>query len=226
HGFEGQGPEHSSARLERFLTSAAEDNYQVCQPTTPAQMFHLLRRQVLRKWRKPLVVMTPKSLLRHPRCISSFEDLEQGTYQRVIADPSVDPKKVKRILLCTGRVYFDLVERREQMNRDDLAIIRLEQLYPLPRKMLAEAIAPYNEAAPLVWVQDEPRNQGAWPFFLQRYLQEKFLGERELHVASRKHSASPATGSKAAHKLEQELLLAQAFGETIEDPAPAATYAK
>jgi 2-oxoglutarate dehydrogenase E1 component len=226
HGFEGQGPEHSSARLERFLTSAAEDNYQVCQPTTPAQMFHLLRRQVLRKWRKPLVVMTPKSLLRHPRCISSFEELETGTYQRVIADPVVDPKKVKRILLCTGRVYFDLIDRREQMERDDLAIIRLEQLYPLPRKMLAEAIASYSESAPLVWVQDEPRNQGAWPFFLQRYLQEKFLGERELHVASRKHSASPATGSKAAHKLEQELLLAQAFCETVEEHTPPATYAK
>jgi 2-oxoglutarate dehydrogenase E1 component len=226
HGFEGQGPEHSSARLERFLTSAAEDNYQVCQPTTPAQMFHLLRRQVLRKWRKPLVVMTPKSLLRHPRCISSFEDLEQGTYQRVIADATVDPKKVKRILLCTGRVYFDLVDRREKMERDDLAIIRLEQLYPLPRKMLAEAIAPYDQEVPLVWVQDEPRNQGAWPFFLQRYLQEKFLGERELHVASRKHSASPATGSKAAHKLEQELLLAQAFGETVEEHAPPPTVAK
>ena len=226
HGFEGQGPEHSSARLERFLTSAAEDNYQVCQPTTPAQMFHLLRRQVLRKWRKPLVVMTPKSLLRHPLCISSFEELEKGTYQRVIADDAVDAKKVDRILLCTGRVYFDLVERREKMGRDDLAIIRLEQLYPLPRKMLAQAIAPYRTDIPLVWVQDEPRNQGAWPFFLQRYLQEKFLGDRELIVASRKHSASPATGSKAAHKLEQELLLAQAFGETVEEPVPSASYAK
>jgi len=217
HGFEGQGPEHSSARLERFLTSAAEDNYQVCQPTTPAQMFHLLRRQAMRKWRKPLVVMTPKSLLRHPRCISGFEDLEQGTYQRVITDPEADPKKASRILLCTGRVYYDLIDRRDKMERDDLAIIRLEQLYPLPRRMLAEAIAPYSKDIPLVWVQDEPRNQGAWPFFLQRFLQEKFLGDRELRIASRKHSASPATGSKAAHKLEQELLLAEAFGETLEE---------
>jgi len=226
HGFEGQGPEHSSARLERFLTSAAEDNYQVCQPTTPAQMFHLLRRQVLRKWRKPLVVMTPKSLLRHPLCISSFEDLEKGSYQRVIADTQVEPKKVKRILLCTGRVYFDLVERREEMKRDDVAIVRLEQLYPLPRKMLAQAISAYAQDTPLVWVQDEPRNQGAWPFFLQRFLQEKFLGDRELLVASRKHSASPATGSKAAHKIEQELLMAEAFGETVTKPLPVSTVAK
>ena len=226
HGFEGQGPEHSSARLERFLTSAAEDNYQVCQPTTPAQMFHLLRRQVLRKWRKPLVVMTPKSLLRHPRCISSFDDLASGTYQRVISDTVPEPAKVKRILLCTGRVYYDLIDRRDKMGRDDLAIIRLEQLYPLPRKMLAQAIKPYADEVPLVWVQDEPRNQGAWPFFLQRFLQEKFLGERELMIASRKHSASPATGSKAAHKLEQELLLAEAFGETVEEPTQALPMAK
>ncbi len=228
HGFEGQGPEHSSARLERFLTSAAEDNYQVCQPTTPAQMFHLLRRQVIRKWRKPLVVLTPKSLLRHPLCVSRFEDLEHGTYLRIIPDldAQAHPDKIERILLCTGRVYFDLVERREKMQRDDLAIIRLEQLYPLPRKMLAQAIAPYRTDIPLVWVQDEPRNQGAWPFFLQRYLQEKFLGDRDLYVASRKHSASPATGSKAAHKIEQEVLLAEAFGETVEHPVGATPVAK
>lgn len=226
HGFEGQGPEHSSARLERFLTSAAEDNYQVCQPTTPAQMFHLLRRQVLRRWRKPLVVLTPKSLLRHPLCVSSFDDMEKGSYQRVIADPDANPKKVKRILLCTGRVYYDLIERREKMKRDDIAIIRLEQLYPLPRKMLAEAVAQYADDVPLVWVQDEPRNQGAWPFFLQRFLQEKFLGDRGLMVASRKHSASPATGSKAAHKIEQEVLLAEAFGETAEPTKPIAPISK
>jgi len=226
HGFEGQGPEHSSARLERFLTSAAEDNYQVCQPTTPAQMFHLLRRQMLRKWRKPLVVLTPKSLLRHPLCVSNFDDLAQGTYQRVIPDHQAEPGKVKRILLCTGRVYYDLFDRREKMERDDLAIIRLEQLYPLPRKMLVEAIEPYGQDVPLVWVQDEPKNQGAWPFFLQRFLQERFLGDRELHIASRKHSASPATGSKAAHKLEQELLLAEAFGETVQEPAHASPVAK
>ena len=189
-------------------------------------MFHLMRRQVLRKWRKPLVVMTPKSLLRHPRCVSEFADLETGTYQRVIADGVVEPKKVKRILLCSGRVYYDLAERREQMGRDDLAILRLEQLYPLPRKILSDAIAPYGQDVPLVWVQDEPRNQGAWPFFLQRFLQEKFLGERELLVASRKHSASPATGSKAAHKLEQELLLAEAFGETVDQPTQALPLAK
>ncbi|MEM1353774.1 MAG: 2-oxoglutarate dehydrogenase E1 component [Planctomycetota bacterium] len=217
HGFEGQGPEHSSARIERFLTSAAEDNYQVCQPSTPAQMFHLLRRQVLRKWRKPLIVFTPKSLLRHPLCISSFDDLAVGSYQRVLKDDREDPKQTTRVLLCSGRVYYDLIERREQMSRDDIAIVRLEQLYPLPRKQLAEAIAPFGDAK-LVYVQDEPRNQGAWPFFQQRFYQEQFLGKRELEIASRKHSASPATGSKAAHKLEQEVLLAEAFGETFETP--------
>jgi len=215
HGFEGQGPEHSSARIERFLTSAAEDNYQVCQPSTPAQMFHLLRRQVMRKWRKPLIVFTPKSLLRHPLCISSFDDLATGTYQRVLKDERQDHKQTTRVLLCSGRVYYDLIERREQMSRDDIAIVRLEQYYPLPRKQLAEAIAPFGDAK-LVYVQDEPRNQGAWPFFQQRFYQERFLGDREIEIASRKHSASPATGSKAAHKIEQELLLAEAFGETVD----------
>ena len=218
HGFEGQGPEHSSARIERFLTSAAEDNYQVCQPTTPAQMFHLLRRQMLRKWRKPLVVFTPKSLLRHPHCVSSFDDLASGTYQRVVGDERPgEPKQTTRVLLCTGRVYYDLIERREQMNRDDIAIVRLEQLYPLPRKSLVAALAAYPADTPLVWVQDEPKNQGAWPFFQQRFYQERFLGERTLRVACRKHSASPATGSKAAHKIEQEVLLAEAFGESHEE---------
>lgn len=216
HGFEGQGPEHSSARLERFLTSAAEDNYQVCQPTTPAQLFHLLRRQMLRKWRKPLVALTPKSLLRHPQCVSTFDDLAKGTYQRVLGDERPDAAKTSRILLCTGRVYYDLIERREKMGRDDVAIVRLEQLYPLPRKSLVEAISGYDADTPLVWVQDEPKNQGAWPFFQQRFYQERFLGERTLSVASRKHSASPATGSKAAHKIEQEVLLAEAFGECVE----------
>ncbi|MFI4859085.1 MAG: 2-oxoglutarate dehydrogenase E1 component [Phycisphaerales bacterium JB063] len=222
HGFEGQGPEHSSARIERFLTSAAEDNYQVCQPTTPAQMFHLLRRQVMRPWRKPLVVFTPKSLLRHPLCVSSFEDLASGSYERVLPDARAGkPKETSRILLCTGRVYYDLIERREKMERDDIAIVRLEQLYPLPRKSLVDTLAAYPADTPLVWVQDEPKNQGAWPFFQQRFYQERFLGERSLSVACRRHSASPATGSKAAHKIEQEVLLAEAFGETYEAP-PAA----
>jgi len=217
HGFEGQGPEHSSARIERFLTSAAEDNYQVCQPTTPAQMFHLLRRQVLRPWRKPLIVFTPKSLLRHPVCVSSFEEMSKGTYQRVLHDVrETQPADTSRILLCSGRVYYDLIERRDQMHRDDIAIVRLEQLYPLPRKSLARALEPYSQDTPVVWVQDEPMNQGAWPFFQQRFYQEKFLGERKLSVAARRHSASPATGSKAAHKIEQEVLLAEAFGETFE----------
>src|SRR5690606_7745000 len=164
HGFEGQGPEHSSARLERFLTLAAEDNIQVCYPTTPAQYFHLLRRQVLRAWRKPLVVMTPKSLLRHPACISTLEDLSRGTFKRVIGDDSVPANGVKRVLLCTGKVYYELRDRREKLGRPDVAIVRLEQLYPLSTAELEKSLEPFARDVPVTWVQEEPENMGALRF--------------------------------------------------------------
>ncbi len=214
HGFEGMGPEHSSARLERFLTLAAEDNIQIVQPTTPAQFFHVLRRQAVRNWRKPLIVFTPKSLLRHPKVISSLEDCAHGIFQRVLPDDS-KLSNVKRILLCTGKVYYDLAAYREAHKRDDVAIIRLEQLYPLPAAPLDAALSAYAEDTPVFWVQEEPTNMGAW-----RYLHEKFgrklFNRFPFAPVSRVESASPATGSSHAHKLQQAQLVACAFG----DPEP------
>ena len=209
HGFEGQGPEHSSARIERFLQIAAEDNIQVCNLTTPAQFFHVLRRQVKRLWRKPLVVFTPKSLLRQADAVSTLDELVNGPFQRVIADTSVDPAKVRRILLCTGKVYYDLAAERRKRVRDDVAILRLEQIYPLS-DALSRALAPYQAGTPVVWVQEEPRNMGAW-YFLNARRVDLLAGRHELSLVSRLESASPATGSKAAHDLEQSMLLEQAF---------------
>jgi 2-oxoglutarate dehydrogenase E1 component len=209
HGFEGQGPEHSSARIERFLQLSAEDNIQVCNPTTPAQLFHVLRRQVHRPWRKPLVIFTPKSLLRHPDAVSSLDELVAGGFQRVIPDTLVQPPEVKRILLCSGKVYYDLAAERQRLGRRDVAIVRLEQLYPLS-DALDRALAPYASGTPLVWVQEEPRNMGPWYFLNAR--REALFGDRHpLSIACRPESASPATGSKAAHDLEQQMLLDAAF---------------
>ena len=218
HGFEGQGPEHSSARIERFLNQCAEDNMQVCNPTTPAQLFHLLRRQIVRKWRKPLIVMTPKSLLRHPKCVSTLEDLSPGTaeaprrFRRVLTDPEVGPGQAKRILLCSGKVYYDLLARREQLGRNDVAILRLEQLYPFPVDELAAALEPYGDDATVTWVQEEPRNMGAWQF-LKGGFGSKLLHRWTMNRVARPTSASPATGSKAAHGIEQEKLMTQAFDD-------------
>jgi 2-oxoglutarate dehydrogenase E1 component len=209
HGFEGQGPEHSSARIERFLQLSAEDNIQVCNVTTPAQFFHLLRRQVKRMWRKPLVVFTPKSLLRHPEAVSTLDELSRGTFRRVIPDDGADPAKVTRILLCSGKVYFDLAAERRRRAREDVAIVRLEQYYPLSEALPA-ALAAYKEGTPLVWVQEEPRNMGPW-YFLNARRQELLRGRHPLSLVSRPESASPATGSKAAHDLEQKMLLEEAL---------------
>jgi 2-oxoglutarate dehydrogenase E1 component len=208
HGFEGQGPEHSSARLERFLHLAAEDNIQVMNLTTPAQYFHALRRQVVSPWRKPLVIMSPKSLLRHPSCASPLEDFTGAGFQTVIPDTKV--KKASRLLVCTGRLYYDLIEAREKRGRDDVAIVRMEQLYPLCKEDLKAAIEPYGDL-PIIWVQEEPRNMGAWPFMRFRY--GDLLLKRKFEAITREESASPATGSLASHKREQDLLIRQAFGE-------------
>jgi len=208
HGFEGQGPEHSSARLERFLNLCAEDNLQVCNLTTPAQIFHVLRRQVLRPWRKPLIIMTPKSLLRHKSAVSTLRDLSEGSFQRLIPDRSAPPDKVKRVLLCSGKVYYDLIAGRAAKGRKDVAILRLEQLYPLSEKLLEETLKPYGKA-PLIWVQEEPFNMGSWYFLSARW--PKALPG--LQCVSRPESASPATGSAASHKFEQQLLIDQAFGD-------------
>jgi len=211
HGFEGMGPEHSSARLERFLQLAAEDNLQIANPTTPAQMFHLLRRQVWRHWRKPLVVMTPKSLLRHPECVSDLEDLTDGFFHPVLDDPDVaDPGLVTRTLLCCGKIYFDLKAERARLKRDDVAIVRLEQPYPLPASALAGVLGRYPQDSDLIWVQEEPANMGVWPYLRYRF-GERLLGHR-LHGVCRPEAPSPATGSAASHRLELCLLLEQVFG--------------
>jgi 2-oxoglutarate dehydrogenase E1 component len=211
HGFEGMGPEHSSARVERFLQLAAEDNLQIANPTTPGQLFHLLRRQVWRHWRKPLVLLSPKSLLRHPDCVSSLDDLSAGSFEPVLADPTApDPAKVKRILLCSGKVYYDLEKERSHRGRDDVAILRLEQPYPVPASALIGAVGRYADETPLIWVQEEPANMGVWPYLRYRFGQ-RFLG-RELLGVCRPEAASPATGSAASHKLELCLLLDQVFG--------------
>jgi 2-oxoglutarate dehydrogenase E1 component len=209
HGYEGQGPEHSSARVERFLQMCAQDNIQVCNLTTPAQLFHALRRQVLRPWRKPLVVFTPKSLLRAKDATSTLADLSKGGFQRVIPDASVDPRSVKRVLLCSGKVYYDLVAARKARGREDVAIVRLEQLYPM-NETLIEALSPYADGTKLVWVQEEPRNMGPW-YFLNANLRQKIGDRLPLSVVSRPADASPATGSKASHDLEQKRLIEEAF---------------
>ncbi len=215
HGFEGQGPEHSSARLERFLDLAAEDNIQVVNLTTPAQYFHCLRRQVVRPWRKPLVVMSPKSLLRHPRVTSTLDDLVDGQFHRVLGDTfdggkGAAPTDVRKILLTSGKVYYELEAAREARSAADVAILRLEQYYPLSQDLLADALAPYAAGTPLVWVQEEPRNMGAWSF-LRRQLRTDIVDRWPLSCVSRPESASPATGSAAAHKMEQAQLIDKAF---------------
>jgi len=219
HGFEGMGPEHSSARLERFLQLGARDNIQVIYPTTPAQYFHSLRRQALRKWRKPLIVMTPKSLLRHPKSVSPREEFSKGSFLRVIADSGPARRRsVKRILLCSGKIYFDLEHKRQELGRDDVAIIRLEQLYPFPEKPLQSLLAEYPAATPLTWVQEEPENMGAW-WYLNLRFNQRVLGNRPVSVVARAPAASPATGSATRHKEQQQLLLNQAFGISADAPS-------
>ncbi|QDS86626.1 2-oxoglutarate dehydrogenase E1 component [Rosistilla ulvae] len=210
HGFEGQGPEHCSSRVERFLAMAAEHNIQICQPTTPAQYFHLLRRQVLRRWRKPLICLTPKSLLRHPLVVSDLKDLEARQFRKILPDTQVSPDNARRILLCTGKVYYDLLEARKQRGLEDVAILRIEQLYPLKTHELMSAFGGYAAGNDIFWVQEEPKNMGAWPYLKLNYGDQ--LAERfNLHCVSRVESASPSTGSMRTHKLEQEELIEAAF---------------
>jgi 2-oxoglutarate dehydrogenase E1 component len=210
HGFEGQGPEHSSARLERYLNMSAEDNWQVCNVTTAAQYFHVLRRQLVRPFRKPLILMTPKSLLKRDEAASTFDDLA-GDFQRVIGDRTADPNRVRRALLCTGKVYYDLDERRRSKKIDDAAIIRVEQIYPFPSAQIKAELRRYPKLEKLVWVQEEPWNMGAW-FFLRAH-EHTDGGDLPLPLAcvSRAESASPATGHRKAHEFEQEMLLDQAL---------------
>jgi 2-oxoglutarate dehydrogenase E1 component len=212
HGFEGQGPEHSSARLERFCNLGAQDNIQVIYPTTPAQYFHALRRQVVRPWRKPLIVMTPKSLLREPRAVSSLAECAEGKFQRILADTAIEPKNVRRILLCTGKIFYELQAQREALQRQDVALVRVEELYPLTDQTLQKALAPYAAGTPVLWVQEEPENMGAWRFF-RGHFGESLFGQFPFGGIRRPASASPATGSARIHKKDQKYLLAQALAE-------------
>ncbi len=214
HGYEGQGPEHSSARLERYLQLCAEHNMQICVPTTPAQVFHMLRRQVIRPLRKPLIVFTPKSLLRHKLAISTLEDLAEGSFKTVIPEiDELDPAKVERVVLCSGKVYYDLLEARREREQDNVAIVRLEQLYPFPEEQLLEALAPYTNIKDMVWCQEEPMNMGAWyssQHHMRRVLHINSPG-LNLNYAGRDAAASPAAGYMALHIEQQQKLINDAL---------------
>jgi 2-oxoglutarate dehydrogenase E1 component len=215
HGYEGQGPEHSSARLERFLQLCAEHNMQVCVPTTPAQIFHLLRRQSVRPLRKPLVVFTPKSLLRHKEAISELEELTTGGYQNVIGETdALDPAKVTRLVMCSGKVYYELRTARREANLDNVVIIRIEQLYPFPDEEFALAVAPYENISEVVWCQEEPQNQGVW--YSSKHHFNRLLDTADKHYeisyAGREASASPAAGYAALHLAQQKQLIEEALG--------------
>ena len=211
HGYEGQGPEHSSARLERFLQMCAEQNMQVVVPSTPAQVYHMLRRQVVRPMRRPLIVMSPKSLLRHPLCTSSLEDLAEGNFQPAIPEiDALDPALVKRVVFCSGKVYFDLLEQRRTNEQNDVAIVRIEQLYPFPKEDVEAAIAQYTNVVDYVWCQEEPQNQGAW-YSSQHNFRSALPASAILHYAGRPASASPAVGYMSVHVKQQKALVEDAL---------------
>lgn len=211
HGYEGQGPEHSSARLERYLQLCAEQNMQVCVPSTPAQVYHMLRRQALRGMRRPLIVMSPKSLLRHPLAISSLDELANGSFQPAIGEiDALDPQQVKRVVLCSGKVYYDLLEQRRKNEQTDVAIVRIEQLYPFPHKAVHEALKDYAHVQDFVWCQEEPLNQGAW-YCSQHHFREVVPFGASLRYAGRPASASPAVGYMSVHQQQQQDLVNDAL---------------
>lgn len=216
HGYEGQGPEHSSARLERFMQLSADTNMQVVQPTTASQIFHLLRRQMVRNLRKPLVIMTPKSLLRNKDATSPLIEFTKGSFQTVIGEHKEEvlkkADKVKRVIACSGKVYYDLAKKREEKGADDVAIIRVEQLYPFPHKVFAAELKKFPNATDIVWCQDEPQNQGAW-FFVQHYIHENMLDGQKLGYSGRAASASPAVGYSHLHQEQQKALVDGAFSK-------------
>jgi len=213
HGYEGQGPEHSSARVERFMQLAADTNMQLVQPTTASQIFHVLRRQMVRNLRKPLVIFTPKSLLRHKDAASPLAEFTKGCFQTIIPEnKALKADKVKRVVVCSGKVYYDLAKKREENGRDDVAILRVEQLYPFPHKAFATELKKYPNVTEVVWTQDEPQNQGAW-FFVQHYIHENMLEGQKLGYSGRAASASPAVGYSHLHQEQQKALVEGAFGK-------------
>jgi 2-oxoglutarate dehydrogenase E1 component len=215
HGFEGQGPEHSSARLERYLQLCAQDNIQVCVPTLPAQMFHLLRRQIVRPLRKPLVIMSPKSLLRHPASTSSLADLAGGEFFLVIDDPRA-PRDARRVVACSGRVWFDLEAARAARGLEDVALVRVEQLYPFPETAFCAVLDAYPQADTFVWAQEEPMNQGAW-FQTLHHLNRCPPSGHRFHYAGRPAAAAPASGYVSRHRAELEALLTDALETPYEN---------
>jgi 2-oxoglutarate dehydrogenase E1 component len=212
HGYEGMGPEHSSARLERYLQLCAQFNIQVCIPTTPAQVFHMLRRQQLAEYRKPLIVMTPKSLLRHPAAISELSELTDGSFQTVIGEvDALDDAKVTRVVMCSGKVFYDLLAKRRETRLEHIAIIRIEQPYPFPAKELDACLSRYANADHYIWCQEEPMNQGAW-LSQQHYIRRVLGGYARLELASRPASASPAVGNLRIHQQQQRDVVDLALG--------------
>jgi 2-oxoglutarate dehydrogenase E1 component len=206
HGYEGQGSEHSSGRMERFLQLCAEHNMQVCDVTTPANFFHLLRKQVKQPFRKPLIVFTPKKLLRHPKAVSSIKEMAKGSFQMVIEDNSVDKKKVNKVVLCTGKMYYDMLEEREKRGVSDMALIRLEQLYPFPEKALEKALKGYGKKVQLLWAQEEPENMGAWSYIM------RMMRKSNIDVIAYPAQASPAAGSSKMHEARMRQVMEQLFG--------------
>ena len=212
HGYEGQGPEHSSARLERYLQLCAHDNIQVCIPTTPSQIYHLLRLQTVRKMRRPLVILSPKSLLRHPMAISSLEELTDGEFKTIIEDSDVKQEEVKKIILCSGKVFYDLDKRRKELKIENIGIMRMEQLYSFPYDDLEKSLLKYPNTDDFVWCQEEPANQGAW--FSHRHRIQRVLdrfSSNQIRLVSRPSASAPAVGLNKLHKIQQEALIEEAL---------------
>ena len=208
HGYEGQGPEHSSARIERFMELCADYNMQVTNCTTPANFFHAIRRQFKRDFRKPLIVFTPKSLLRHPACVSPLEDFTDGKFKEVIDDVNVESKAVTRVLFCSGKIYYELLEKQQKDQIKNVAIVRVEQLYPTPLAQMETVYKGYKNAQEAVWVQEEPENMGAWPYFLRKTRKTIF---KDIELISRKESSSTASGFARQHADQQAYILAKSF---------------
>ena len=233
HGYEGQGPEHSSARIERYLQLCAENNLLVANCTTPAQYFHLLRRQMYggpdrRGMRKPLIIFTPKSLLRHPRAVSTLQDFTAGTFAEILSDSAAtDPARVSRVVFCSGKIYYDLVAARDERHADHVAFVRVEQLYPFARAQAHDIRARYPATAEVVWAQEEPRNMGAWHFIEEQLQPLVEGGQREVRYVGRPESASPATGSGKRHRQEQAEILNDALTPgAISQPKPVRLVAR
>ncbi len=201
HGYEGMGSEHSSARIERFLQLCAEDNFQVANCTNPANYFHLLRRQMVRSFRKPLIVFTPKKLLRYPRAVSSISEMSNGNFQEVIDDANAIPSKINKVVICSGKFYYDLIEEYEKNTLDDIAFVRLEQLYPFPEKQLKSIVKKYGEDSHFIWAQEEPENMGPWSYILRKWKLSNII------CFSRNESGSPASGSPKVHEIRHQEII-------------------